>query len=191
MKLSLQFPPGVLHSSTFSMVPLHPFFGKPTVDILVFLSMDVRIFCIEAQDRVSVLSRLHVHQPSSCCCAARGVESFHLWIIMSELSGYKSASPLVALRNVFPSRCDRVCISRQFSSTHQRFRMLPSRQALSSCPMALTISSLTPSVFSSITKSSSTENSHGISSASTGVNPSTCKNLPPCSTSSRSSAVRA
>ena len=33
---------------------------------------------------------------------------------MSELSGYDSASPLVALRNVFPSRCDLLCTSEQF-----------------------------------------------------------------------------
>ena len=33
---------------------------------------------------------------------------------MSELSGYEPASPLVAFRNVFPSRCDNFRILRQF-----------------------------------------------------------------------------
>ena len=42
-KLSLQFPPGALHSSTSDMVPLDLFFWRPVGDFLVFLSMEVRI----------------------------------------------------------------------------------------------------------------------------------------------------
>ena len=48
-KLSLQFPPGVLQSSTAGVVPLHPFFWRPTVDFFVFFIMEIRILCIEAQ----------------------------------------------------------------------------------------------------------------------------------------------
>ena len=71
--------------------------------------------------------------------------------------------------------------------------MLPSRRALSACKPGshLTVSSSTPSVVSSNSKSSSTEKSHGTSFASTVVNPSTCWNFPPTSSSSESAAARA
>ena len=84
---------------------------------------------------------------------------------MSELSGYEPASPLT-FWNVFPSRCGDLPIFRQFF-------------AHVTAKTALTISTSTPAAVSSTSKSSSPENSHGISAASTVVNPSTCWNLPP------------
>ena len=131
-KLSLQFPPGALHSSTSGVVPIDPFSRRPAVDILVFLSMEVRFLCVEEQDRISLLNRMHVHQPSRCCCVARGVESF--------LSGSSCLNSLATNLHLhlspFGTFAQLVAItflSLGNSSHTSRFRMIPSRQALSSC----------------------------------------------------------
>ena len=66
VKLFLQLPSKVLHSTTSRMIPLHPFLRWATVYFPVFHSVEGRTLCIETQDRVSVLYCMHVHQ-SACC----------------------------------------------------------------------------------------------------------------------------
>ena len=191
-KLSLQFPPGVL-----SVV--HRWRGTSAPILLEANSRLLRLLhhgnthsLHRGTGRISVLSRMHVHQPSRCCCAARSVEYFHLWIMMSELSGYESASPLVALRNVFPSRCDHLYISWQLFA-HVKDSECFHRASSFFLPaaMALTISSLTLLCSHPSRRRLPLKIRTGSLLHQTVVNPATCKNLPPCPSSSGSSAMRA